>query len=299
MFLDKVNIKIKGGNGSNGCVSFYRALHVPNGGPDGGDGGRGGDIIFEATTGLNTLIDFRFKKNFAAQNGANGTKRNCSGKWADPLIIKVPVGTLIREKNTGKVMADMAVDGMQKTIIQGGKGGKGNQHFATARRQAPRYAELGKIAKEYEITLELKLIADVGIIGFPNVGKSTLLTMATNANPKIANYHFTTLTPNLGVVRSKTGADFVLADIPGLIEGASEGIGLGHSFLRHIERTKIFIHVVDAAAIEGIDPLDNIEKINIELKNYNPQLLEREQIIAANKMDIPQAKENYERIKQV
>jgi len=299
VFIDRVNIKIKGGNGGNGCVSFYRAMYVVNGGPDGGDGGRGGDVIFEATTGLNTLVDFRYKKVFKADSGDDGSKRNCSGKSADDLIIKVPVGTIIREQKSGKIMADMSVIGEQKVIIKGGKGGKGNQHFATPTRQAPRYAERGKISKEYSVTLELKLIADVGIIGFPNVGKSTLLSMATNANPKIANYHFTTLAPNLGVVRSKWGEDFVIADIPGLIEGASEGVGLGHDFLRHIERTKIFIHVVDAAALEGMDPLESLEKVNKELELYNPKLLERPQIIAANKMDLAEATENYEKIKEV
>lgn len=297
MFIDRVNIRIKGGNGGNGCVSFYRAMYVVNGGPDGGDGGRGGDVIFEATKDLNTLMDFRYKKVFKAQSGEDGSKRNCSGKSAENLIIKVPVGTIIREKTTGKIMADLVADGETKTVIKGGKGGKGNQHFATPTRQAPRYAENGRTSKEYEVTLELKLIADVGIIGFPNVGKSTLLSMATNANPKIANYHFTTLAPNLGVVRRNSGEDFVLADIPGLIEGASEGTGLGHDFLRHIERTKIFIHVVDAAGVEDTNPLESIEKINKELEIYNPKLLERPQVIAANKMDIPDAIENFNKIK--
>lgn len=299
VFIDRVNIRIKGGNGGNGCVSFYRAMYVVNGGPDGGDGGRGGDVIFEATTGLNTLIDFRYKKVFKANAGDDGSKSNCSGKSADNLIIKVPVGTIIREQKTGKIMADMSIDGEKKVIIKGGKGGKGNQHFATPTRQAPRYAERGRIAKEYNVTLELKLIADVGIIGFPNVGKSTLLSMATNANPKIANYHFTTLAPNLGVVRGKWGDDFVIADIPGLIEGANEGVGLGHDFLRHIERTKVFVHVVDAAGIEGMDPLESLEKVNRELELYNPKLLDRPQIIAANKMDLHEAKENFDKIKSI
>ena len=296
MFIDKANIKIAGGKGGDGHVSFFRGFAVPNGGPDGGDGGRGGDVIFEATTGMNTLMDFRFKKSFKADDGEAGGKRNCSGKSSDNLIIKVPVGTIIREKTTGKIMADMAVDGEQKTLIKGGKGGKGNQHFATPTRQAPRYAEKGRLSKNYEVILELKLIADVGIIGFPNVGKSTLLSMATNANPKIANYHFTTLSPNLGVVRSRWGEDFILADIPGLIEGASEGVGLGHDFLRHIERTKVFVHVVDASGVEGTDPVESLKKLNLELENYNPALLERPQIIAANKMDLPQAQENLKDI---
>ncbi len=260
MFIDRVKIKIKGGNGGNGCVSFYRAKYVVNGGPDGGDGGKGGDIIFEATKDINTLMDFRYKRTFKAMPGEDGGKKNCSGKDAENIIIKVPVGTIIKEAKTNKIMADMVVDGEQKVIIKGGKGGKGNQHFATPTRQAPRYAEKGRISKEYEVILELKLIADVGLIGFPNVGKSTLLSMVTNANPKIANYHFTTLAPNLGVVRSRWGDDFVMADIPGLIEGASDGVGLGHEFLRHVERTKVFIHVVDCAGIEGDNPIDSAKR---------------------------------------
>lgn len=297
MFIDRAKIHIKGGNGGNGSVSFYRAKYVPNGGPDGGDGGRGGDIIFEASESLTTLMDFRYKRKFAADKGDDGGARNCSGKDAKDIIIKVPVGTIIREASTNKIMADMVTHGEQKKLIQGGKGGKGNQHFATSTRQAPDYAQPGKLSKSYDIILELKLIADVGVIGFPNVGKSTLLSMVTNANPKIANYHFTTLSPNLGVVRSKWGKDFVLADIPGLIEGASEGIGLGHEFLRHVERTKVFIHVVDAAAVEETDPINDIEKINNELRKYNEKLMERPQVIAANKMDLPSAQENFEKIK--
>ncbi len=297
MFIDRVKIHIKGGSGGNGAVSFYRAKYITNGGPDGGDGGKGGDVIFIADEGLNTLVDFRYKKTFSAQSGANGSKRNCTGADGESIIIKVPVGTVIREAASNKVMADMVKPGESKTIIKGGKGGKGNQHFATATRQAPRYAEKGRPSKEYDVILELKLIADVGLIGLPNVGKSTLLSMVTNANPKIANYHFTTLSPNLGVVRSRWGDDFVMADIPGLIEGASEGAGLGHEFLRHVERTKVFIHVVDGAALEGIDPISNIKKINNELKKYNQNLSDRPMIIACNKMDIPEAAENYKKIK--
>lgn len=297
MFVDRVKIHIKGGNGGNGAVSFYRAKYVTNGGPDGGDGGKGGDIVFIADEGLNTLMDFRYKRVFKAENGTDGAKRNCTGADGRDIVIRVPVGTVIREAESNKIMADIAAPNEEKVIIKGGKGGKGNQHFATPTRQAPRYAERGRISKEYDVILELKLIADVGLIGFPNVGKSTLLSMVTNANPKIANYHFTTLTPNLGVVRSRWGEDFVMADIPGLIEGASEGIGLGHEFLRHVERTKVFIHVVDGAALEGIDPIENIEKINEELKKYNESLLDRPMIIACNKMDIPEAEENYNRIK--
>lgn len=297
MFVDRAKIHIKGGNGGNGAVSFYRAKYITNGGPDGGDGGKGGDIIFVADEGVNTLVDFRYKRMFKAAPGGDGGKRNCTGADGDDVIIKVPVGTVIREAVTNKIMADMTHSGEKKVIIKGGKGGKGNQHFATPTRQAPRYAERGRTSKEYDVILELKLIADVGLVGFPNVGKSTLLSMVTNANPKIANYHFTTLSPNLGVVRSKWGDDFVMADIPGLIEGASEGVGLGHEFLRHVERTKVFIHVVDGAALEGTDPIENIEKINEELEKYKEGLSARPTVIAVNKMDIPEAQENFEKIK--
>ncbi|MDR2940296.1 MAG: GTPase ObgE [Clostridiales bacterium] len=296
MFIDRAKIHIKGGDGGHGCVSFYRAKYITNGGPDGGDGGKGGDIIFEADESLNNLINFRHKRKYTAERGENGDKRNRSGKSGEDLIIKVPVGTVVREANSNKVMADMVKHGEQKILIKGGRGGRGNQNFATPKMQAPRYAENGKLSREHDIILELKLIADVSIIGFPNAGKSTLLSMVTNANPKIANYHFTTLSPNLGVVKSKYGDDFVLADIPGLIEGASEGAGLGHEFLRHIERTKIFVHVVDGSGLEGTDPIESIEKINAELGKYNPKLLSRPQVLAINKMDIPESKENFEKI---
>ncbi|NLK38443.1 MAG: GTPase ObgE [Epulopiscium sp.] len=298
MFVDRVKIHIKGGNGGNGMVSFYRAKFITHGGPDGGDGGRGGDVIFVGTESMNTLVDFRYKKSFKAENGEDGGKLNCFGKSGKDIIIKVPVGTVIREAQSGKIMADITKPGEEKILIKGGRGGRGNQHFATPTRQAPRYAERGQIAKEYDVILELKLIADVGLIGFPNVGKSTLLSMVTNANPKIANYHFTTLSPNLGVVRDRYGSDFVMADIPGLVEGASEGVGLGHEFLRHVERTKVFIHVVDAAALEGGDPVENVEKINRELEEYNPELAKRPQVIAANKTDIPEAMEHVQRLKE-
>ncbi|MCJ7855498.1 GTPase ObgE [Lachnospiraceae bacterium NSJ-143] len=298
MFVDRAKIHIKGGNGGNGAVSFYRAKYISHGGPDGGDGGKGGDVIFEGSNSLNTLIDFRYKRHFAAENGTDGGKRNCTGPDGKSVTIKVPVGTVVREANSGKVMADITRDGEKKVIIRGGKGGRGNQHFATPTRQIPRYAERGKTSREYDVILELKTIADVGIIGFPNVGKSTLLSMVTNANPKIADYHFTTLSPNLGVVQYKKGETFVMADIPGLVEGASEGVGLGHEFLRHVERTKVFIHVVDAAAIEGGDPIDSVKKINAELEAYKPDLLKRPQIIAANKTDIPEAEENVQRLKE-
>ncbi len=297
MFIDRVKIHVKGGKGGNGCVSFYRAKYITHGGPDGGDGGKGGDVVFVVDTSMNTLMDFRYKRTFEAENGRDGGKKNCSGAGGADIVIKVPPGTIIREASTNKVMADLTKTDERKILIKGGRGGRGNRHFATATRQAPRYSEQGKPAKEYDIILELKLIADVGLIGLPSAGKSTILKMATNANPKIAEYHFTTLSPNLGVVRGKYGKDFVLADIPGLIEGASEGAGLGFDFLRHTERTKAFIHVVDAAGIEGNDPVESIRLINEELYKYNKELLERPMIIAANKMDIAEAEANLERIK--
>lgn len=298
MYIDKVTIKVKGGKGGDGSTSFYRAKYVPKGGPDGGDGGRGGDVIFQADRNLTTLLDFRYKRSFAATDGDDGSKRNRSGKSGEDIIIKVPIGTIIREVTSGKIMADLREDGEIRILAKGGRGGRGNQHFATSVRQAPKYSEKGKEGKRYSIILELKTIADVGLIGFPNAGKSTFLSMATNAKPKIANYHFTTLSPNLGVVRTGYDGDYVLADIPGLVEGASEGIGLGHDFLRHIERTKVLIHVVDASGVEGNDPVEAIETINNELEKYNSELLKRPQIIVANKMDIPEAAENYEKIKE-
>ncbi|MFV0441086.1 MAG: GTPase ObgE [Lachnospirales bacterium] len=297
MFIDRAKVNIKGGDGGNGFVSFYRAKYVTNGGPDGGDGGKGGDIIFIADESLTTLYDFKFKKKFHAPRGEDGFKNNCSGKKGESLVIKVPVGTIVREEKSNKVMADFTYHGEERVMIKGGRGGRGNQHFATSVMQAPEYCEQGKKAKEYSIVLELKLIADVGLLGFPNVGKSTFLSMVTNANPKIANYHFTTLAPNLGVVRSKWGEDYVLADIPGIIEGASDGVGLGHEFLRHIERTKVFIHIVDGSGQEGDDPLENIKIINNELKNYDETLLDRPQVIVVNKMDIQESQENFEKIK--
>ena len=297
MFVDRVKIHIKGGDGGNGCVSFYRAKYITHGGPDGGDGGKGGSIIFVGDENMNTLMDFRYKRMYKAEPGQDGGKRNRFGKDGENLIIKVPKGTVVKEAATNKIMADITKNGEEKVVIRGGRGGRGNQHFATPTRQAPRYAEMGQKSKEYDVVLELKLIADVGLIGFPNVGKSTFLSMVTNANPKIANYHFTTLAPNLGVVQLKNGNDFVLADIPGIVEGASQGVGLGIEFLRHVERTKAFIHVVDAAAVEGDDPVENVHKINDELFKYNPELMKRPQVIAANKTDIPGAEENVERLK--
>ena len=286
MFADRAKIMIRSGKGGNGHVSFRRELYVANGGPDGGDGGKGGDLIFEVDEGLNTLYDYRHKRKFAAGDGEEGGKRRCHGKDGKDVVLKVPEGTVIKEANTGKVVADMSGENRRQIILKGGKGGLGNQHFATATMQVPKYAQPGQPAMEMEVTLELKVIADVGLIGFPNVGKSTLLSRVTNADPKIANYHFTTLNPNLGVVDLPGGKGFVMADIPGLIEGASEGVGLGHEFLRHIERTKMMIHVVDAAGIEGRNPIDDIYKINAELEAYNPEIAKRPQVIAANKTDL-------------
>ena len=286
MFADRAKIMIRSGKGGNGHVSFRRELYVANGGPDGGDGGKGGDLIFEVDEGLNTLYDYRHKRKFAAGDGEEGGKRRCHGKDGKDVVLKVPEGTVIKEANTGKVVADMSGENRRQIILKGGKGGLGNQHFATATMQVPKYAQPGQPAMEMEVTLELKVIADVGLIGFPNVGKSTLLSRVTNADPKIANYHFTTLNPNLGVVDLPNGKGFVMADIPGLIEGASEGVGLGYEFLRHIERTKMMIHVVDAAGIEGRNPIEDIYKINAELEAYNPEIAKRPQVIAANKTDL-------------
>ena len=285
MFSDKVRIFIKSGKGGDGHVSFRRELYVPAGGPDGGNGGHGGDIIFQVDKGLNTLGDFRHNSKYIAQSGEEGGKKRCTGKNGEDLIIKVPEGTVIYDDESGKVIADMSGDNMKETILKGGRGGKGNMNYATATMQAPQYAQPGQEAKELWVRLELKCIADVGLVGFPNVGKSTFLSRVTNARPKIANYHFTTLNPNLGVVDIDGGKGFVIADIPGLIEGASEGVGLGHQFLRHIERTKVIIHIVDAASTEGRDPIADIKAINAVLEAYNPDLLKRPQVIAANKID--------------
>lgn len=292
MFADRAKIIIRSGKGGNGHVSFRREKYIPNGGPDGGDGGRGGDVIFVVDDGLNTLTDYRHKRKFSAENGEEGGKQKCHGKNGESLILKVPRGTVIMEAESRKVIADMSGDNTSQVILKGGRGGKGNVHFATPTMQAPKYAQPGQDAMELEVVLELKVIADVGLVGFPNVGKSTLLSRVTNAQPKIANYHFTTLQPNLGVVDLDGGKGFVIADIPGLIEGASEGIGLGHEFLRHIERTKVMIHIVDAASTEGRDPIADIHAINKELENYNPELLSKPQVIAANKIDAIYGDEN-------
>ncbi len=288
MFVDKANITIKAGNGGNGLVSFHREKYVPDGGPDGGDGGRGGNIIFKADKTISTLIDFAHKKTFTARNGEDGKARNSSGRKGEDLYILVPVGTVIKEATTGRVMKDMSEDGEEFIAAKGGNGGWGNVHFATATRQTPKFAKDGLKGQERELILELKLIADVGLAGFPNVGKSTLLSAVSAARPKIANYHFTTLEPNLGVIKMGEGKSFVMADIPGLIEGAHEGIGLGHEFLRHIERTRLIVHIVDVSGIEGRNPIEDYEKINNELSLYSASLAERPQIVVANKTDIIQ-----------
>ena len=299
MFVDYATITVRSGSGGNGCVSFRREKYVPRGGPDGGDGGKGGDVIFVADPGLGTLLDFQYKRVFAAENGVDGHGRRQTGKSGADLLIRVPIGTIIREAgDNGRIIADMSTPNEQKTLIKGGCGGRGNQHFATAARQAPRYAEPGKPSKERKIVLELKLIADVGLIGLPNAGKSTLLSVATNTSPKIADYHFTTLTPNLGVVRRSMGRDFVVADIPGLIEGASQGVGLGHDFLRHVERTRLLVYVVDAAGVEGVDPLDAIATLNAELYAYSEKLALRPFVIAANKTDLTGSGDNVRRIRE-
>lgn len=285
MFADSAKIIIKSGKGGDGHVSFRREKYVPNGGPDGGDGGHGGNLIFQVDDGLNTLNDFRHKRKYAAGHGEDGRKRNCHGRNGEDLVVKVPAGTIIRDAESDKVIADMSGENRRQIILKGGRGGLGNQHFATATMQAPKYAQPGQPGIELEVRLELKVIADVGLVGFPNVGKSTLLSRVTNAQPKIANYHFTTLNPNLGVVDLDGTNGFVIADIPGLIEGASEGVGLGHAFLKHIERTKVMIHIVDAASVEGRDPIADIYAINQELENFNPKLMEKPQVIAANKID--------------
>lgn len=285
MFADRARIQIRSGKGGDGHVSFRREKYVANGGPDGGDGGRGGDLIFEVDPGINTLNEFRHVRKYYAKDGEPGSKRRCHGADGDDMIIKVPAGTVIREAQSGQVITDMSYENRREVVLKGGNGGKGNQHFATPTMQVPKYAQPGKPGIELEVLLELKVIADVGLVGFPNVGKSTFLSRVTNAQPKIANYHFTTLNPNLGVVDLDGADGFVIADIPGLIEGASEGVGLGHEFLRHIERTRVLIHMVDAASTEGRDPIQDIRAINRELEAYNPDIAKRPQVIAANKID--------------
>ena len=296
LFVDIIQISCKAGNGGNGCVSFHREKFVQQGGPDGGDGGRGGDIVFEASERMHTLMDFRFQRKFAAENGADGQSGRKFGKSGEPLVIAVPCGTVVRDKLTGKVLLDLFADGERKTLLRGGNGGWGNAHFATPTRQAPNFAKPGEKAEAREIQLELKSIADVGLVGFPNVGKSTMLSVVTNARPKIANYHFTTLQPNLGIVKQDDDS-FVVADIPGLIEGASEGVGLGHDFLRHVERTRMLVHVLDIAGSEGRDPLEDYDAIMQELAQYG-DLSKRPMIVAANKMDLCPDEENLARLRE-
>ena len=296
-FVDQVKITAKAGNGGNGSASFHREKYVMNGGPDGGDGGKGGDVIFLADENCHTLLDFRYKSKYSAENGADGSANCCNGRNGENLIIKVPVGTIIRDDETGKVMADMDQAGEQRILLKGGKGGWGNRHFATPTRQAPNFAKPGIKTMIRTLRMELKTIADVGLIGYPNVGKSSILSVVTSARPKVGNYHFTTLTPNLGIIR-RFGKDIVLADIPGLIEGAAEGAGLGHDFLRHVERTRLLLHVVDISGSEGRDPIDDLDQINTELDHYG-NLSELPQIIVCNKTDLPGAAENLKRMRAI
>ncbi len=288
MFTDYTKIIIKSGDGGNGAATFRREKYVAAGGPDGGDGGKGGDIYFQVDKDKNTLIDFRYNKKFKAENGENGSGSHCNGKYGKDLYIKVPIGTIVKDVETGKVVADLSNPDQTELILKGGRGGRGNSHFATATRQAPRFSEDGEKGEEKEIILELKLLADVGLLGFPNVGKSTFLSVVTEARPKIANYHFTTLEPNLGVVKTKNGDGFVIADIPGIIEGASEGVGLGIQFLRHVERTRLLLHFLDVSGQEGRNPVEDFNTINEELKKYSEKLSKRKQIIVANKIDAMQ-----------
>ncbi|MDO4838559.1 MAG: GTPase ObgE [Clostridia bacterium] len=295
-FVDHVKITAKAGNGGNGSMSFHREKFVLNGGPDGGDGGNGGDVLLYADPNMHTLLDFRFKSKYTAENGTDGAAGRCTGKRGEDLIIKVPVGTVLRDAESGAVVADMDQPGETRRILKGGRGGWGNTHFATPTRQAPNFAKPGGKTEVRTFLMELKTIADVGLVGYPNVGKSTILSVVTSAKPKIGNYHFTTLTPNLGIVR-RHGKDFVLADIPGLVEGAAEGVGLGHDFLRHVERTRLLLHVVDIAGSEGRDPIEDFDQINLELQNYG-ELSTRPQVVVCNKMDLTGAEENLARMKE-
>ena len=299
MFTDYVKIIAKAGNGGNGAISFRHEKYVAAGGPDGGDGGKGGDVYFIVDQDANTLIDFRYKKKFKAENGNNGEGARRFGKSGEDLYIKVPIGTIVKDAKTGRVLADLSEKGQKALILRGGRGGKGNSNFATATRQAPRFAQDGEDGEEKKLILELKLLADVGLIGFPNVGKSTLLSIVTDAKPKIADYHFTTLDPNLGVVKKEYGDSFVIADIPGIIEGASEGVGLGIQFLRHIERTRLLLHVIDVSGSEGRDPVEDFYTINEELKKYSQKLSERKQIIVANKIDSMQDESLYNNLEKL
>ncbi|KGN02485.1 GTPase [Clostridium novyi A str. 4570] len=298
MFIDTAKILVKSGNGGNGCISFRREKYVAMGGPNGGDGGNGGSVILVADRNLTTLLDFTYRRKYVADNGEDGGNSKCFGKKGEDLYIKVPIGTVVKDVETGKTMVDLAKEGDSYIVARGGKGGKGNYHFATPTRQAPNFAEPGMPGEERMINLEIKLLADVGLIGFPNVGKSTLLSMVSKAKPKIANYHFTTLKPNLGVVKIEGANAFVMADIPGIIEGASEGVGLGLDFLRHIERTRLLVHVVDISGVEGRDPIEDFKKINEELKNYSVKLWDRPQIVVANKIDMLYDEEVFETFKK-
>lgn len=299
MFVDYTKIKVKAGDGGNGAMTFHREKYVDNGGPDGGDGGRGGSIIFKVHPGMNTLLNFSYNKKIEAKNGENGAKKNCTGKSAEDVIIDVPKGTVVRDLATGKIIADLATDDAQAVIAKGGRGGKGNQHFANSVRQAPRFSEQGEPGEEKDLELELKLIADVGLVGFPNVGKSTIISTVSSAKPKIANYHFTTLEPSLGVVKAKDGTTFVMADIPGIIEGASEGVGLGIKFLRHVERNRILLHVIDISGSEDRDPIDDYYTINVELRKFSEKLANKPQIVVANKSDVLMDETKLEELKEV
>ncbi|MCY8423444.1 GTPase ObgE [Bacillus vallismortis] len=298
MFVDQVKVYVKGGDGGNGMVAFRREKYVPKGGPAGGDGGNGGDVVFEVDEGLRTLMDFRYKKHFKAIRGEHGMSKNQHGRNADNMVIKVPPGTVVTDDDTKQVIADLTEHGQQAVIARGGRGGRGNSRFATPANPAPQLSENGEPGKERYVVLELKVLADVGLVGFPSVGKSTLLSVVSSAKPKIADYHFTTLVPNLGMVETDDGRSFVMADLPGLIEGAHQGVGLGHQFLRHIERTRVIVHVIDMSGLEGRDPYEDYVTINQELSEYNLRLTERPQIIVANKMDMPQAAENLEAFKE-
>lgn len=299
MFTDYAKITVKSGDGGNGAATFRREKYVAAGGPDGGDGGKGGNVYFVVDPDSNTLVDFRFKKKFKAQNGENGSGSNCYGKSGESIYIKVPRGTIIKDAQTGQVVADLSEIGQQELVLPGGRGGKGNSHFATATRQAPHFAQGGEKGIEKELILELKLLADVGLLGFPSVGKSTLLSVVSSAKPKIAAYHFTTLEPNLGVVKTKHGDSFVMADIPGIIEGASEGVGLGIQFLRHVERTRLLLHIIDVSGMEGRNPVEDFYAINAELKKYSEKLASRKQIIVANKIDSMQDESLYKELEEL
>lgn len=297
MFIDRARIQIKAGDGGHGMSSFRREKFVPKGGPSGGDGGRGASVVLKVDPNMNTLIDFRYKRKFVGKNGDNGGTKNCYGQNAEPLVVKVPAGTVVKDAETGEVLADLTEIDEEAVLAHGGRGGRGNAKFVNSVNRAPTFAEMGEPGEERVLQLELKLLADVGLVGYPSVGKSSIISMVSAARPEIAAYHFTTLVPVLGVVSLGEGHSFVMADIPGLIEGAHEGVGLGRDFLRHVERTKIILHVIDVSGIEGRDPIEDYHRINKELRLYNERLAKRPQIIAANKMDIPEAKENYEKLK--